>query len=79
MLESLVIQGMLSITWNKLKCIVLEVPQAYYACKVRKYTKVNLRQKEIPILSNMIKNVRHQSNKTKKNRLLFCNSQNEHE
>jgi hypothetical protein len=55
MLESLVIQGMLSITWNKLKCIVLEVPQAYYACKVRKYTKVNLRQKEIPILSNMKK------------------------
>jgi len=36
---------------------VLESAQGYYACKVTKYIKVNLRQNEIPILFTIPKNM----------------------
>jgi len=38
---------MLSIKRQKTKYTILESAQAYYACKVSKYIKVNIRQKKI--------------------------------
>lgn len=38
---------MLSIKRQKTKYTILESAQAYYACKVSKYIKANIRQKKI--------------------------------